>query len=154
VRRACIVLAGAEGYNNEQIALKLGIHRQTARLWRSKWLAARDRLQEAEASSEKVLRECIEDVLADAPRRGTPATFTPEQICLMVALALEDPREESGRSVTHWSSAELADEAVKRGIVKGISARSVGRFLGRGGTEAPSGAPLETQRASGRAGDL
>jgi len=155
VRRACIVLAGAEGYNNEQIALKFGIHRQTARLWRRKWLAARERLEEAEASSsQKVLRECIEDVLADAPRSGTPATFAPEQICRIVALACEDPGEESGRPVTHWTTAELADEAVKRGIVESISARSVGRFLGRGGSEAPSGAFLETQRASGRAGDL
>ncbi len=137
-----------------EIALKLGIHRHTARLWRRrKWLAARERLEEAEASSsscEKVLRECIEDVLADAPRSTTPATFAPEQICRIVALACEDPGEESGRPVTHWTTAELADEAVKRGIVESISPRSVGRFLGRGGSEAPSGAFLQTQRASER----
>jgi hypothetical protein len=71
-----------------------------------------------------------------------------------VALACENPREESGRPITHWTPPELADEAVKRGIVESISPRSVGRFLGRGGSEASSGAPLETQRASGRAGDL
>ena len=156
VRRARIILAAAEGLNNEQIAQRLGINRETARLWRGNWLASAERLVSAEgAGEEKALRECIEeDVLADAKRSGAPVTFTPEQVCRIVALACEDPREDSGRPITHWSTAELADEAVKRGMVKSISARSVGRFLGRGGSEASSGALLETQRASGRAGDL
>jgi putative transposase len=147
VRRARIVLTAAEDLNNEQLARELGIDRQTARLWRGKWLAAKERLEEAEeeaSSSEKVLRECIEDVLSDAPRGGTPATFTPEQICRIVALALEEPGD-CGRSVTHWTNAELADEAVKRDIVQSISPRSVGRFLGRGGFEAASGTLLAQQ---------
>ena len=96
-------------------------------------------------------RRWCEEVLADEPRPGTPPTFTPEQVVRIVALACEDPREESGRPITHWSTAELADEAIKRGIVKSISARSVGRFLGRGGSEAPSDALLAKQRAGQRA---
>jgi putative transposase len=156
VRRARIILAAAEGLNNEQIAQRLGINRQTARLWRGNWLASAERLVSAEgARQEKALRECIEeDVLADAKRSGAPVTFTPEQVCRIVALACEDPREESGRPVTHWSSAELADEAIRRGIVKSISPRSVGRFLGRGGSQAPSDALLAQQRAGQRAGGL
>ncbi len=154
VRRARIVLAAAEGANNEQIARRLGVNRETARLWRKVWLDGTERLLQAEKEAdERTLGRCIEEVLADAPRGGTPPTFTPEQICKIVALACEDPRE-SGRPVTHWSTPELADEAIKRGIVESISARSVGRFLGRGGSQASSGAPLETQRASDRAGDL
>lgn len=134
VRRARIILAAAEGSNNEQIARSLGVNRETARLWRRVWLAKAERLVSAEeAGEEKALRECIEeDVLADAERSGAPATFTPEQVCRIVALACEDPREESGRPVSHWTNAELADEALERGIVKSISPRSVGRFLGRG----------------------
>jgi hypothetical protein len=62
-------------------------------------------------------------------------------------LACEDPREESGRPITHWSTAELADEAIERGIVESISPRSVGRFLGRGGSETPQDALLAKQRA-------
>jgi transposase len=161
VRRARIVLAASEGLNNEQIAQRLGINRETVRLWRSKWLAGAKRLVSAEEEEEeegkrkKKLRECIEeDVLADAPRSGAPATFAPEQICRIVALACEDPREGSGRPVSHWTSAELADEVVKRGIVESISARSVGRFLGRGGFEAPSDSLLAQQRAGQRAGGL
>jgi transposase len=68
--------------------------------------------------------------LSDAPRCGAPARITAEQICAIVALACERPKE-SGRPVTHWSQQELADEAMKRGIVEQISQRSVGRFLKR-----------------------
>lgn len=145
-RRARIVLAAAEGYNNEQIADRLGINRETTRLWRGVWLNNKECLDATEQAGEKELRQLIEEVLCDRPRSGAPPTFTPEQICSIVALACEDPRE-SGRPVTHWSTIELADEATKRGIVEEISARSVGRFLGRGGSEAPSDTLLDEQRA-------
>lgn len=70
----------------------------------------------------------ITETLSDAPRSGAPATFTPEQIVQVVAVACSDP-EESDRPITHWSPRELADEALKRGIVSTISVRTVGRFL-------------------------
>ncbi len=156
VRRARIVLAAAEGHNNEQIARRLGINRETARLWRRVWSDAAELLAAAqeEETSEKALRECVEEVLADAPRSGAPATFAPEQIVQIVALACEAPREGSGRAVSHWTPRELADEAVKRGIVGSISARSVGRFLGRGGSETPPDGLLAKQRALSRTGGL
>jgi hypothetical protein len=31
--------------------------------------------------------------LADAPRSGAPATYTPEQICVLVAMTCEKPSE-------------------------------------------------------------
>jgi transposase len=68
--------------------------------------------------------------LSDAPRSGAPSKITAEQICAIVALACERPSE-SDRPVTHWTQQELADEAMKRGIVKEVSQRSVGRFLKR-----------------------
>jgi putative transposase len=156
VRRARIVLAAAEGHNNEQIARRLGINRQTARLWRRVCSEAAELLAaaEEEETSEKALRECVEGVLADAPRSGAPATFAPEQVVQIVALACEDPREDSGRAVSHWTPRELADEARKRGIVRSISVRSVGRFLGRGGSETPQDALLAQQRALSRTGGL
>ena len=155
VRRARIVLAAAEGHNNEQIARTLRINRETARLWRRVWSDAQELLAAAEEEpSEKALRECVEEVLADAPRSGAPATFAPEQVVQIVALACEDPREDSGRAVSHWTPRELADEAVKRGIVGSISARSVGRFLGRGGSHTPPDALLAKQPAGSRTGGL
>src|SRR5215204_6524287 len=160
VRRARIILEAASGANNDQIATLLGIDRGTVRTWRMRWLEALPRLKAAEKRAgggggggggdddddddERVVSGLVEEVLVDEPRSGKPATFTPEQICQIVALACEEPREESGRPISHWSTTELADEAIKRGIVESISARSVGRFLGRGGSEASSGTPLET----------
>jgi putative transposase len=156
VRRGRIVLAAAEGHNNEQIARRLGINRETARLWRRVWSDAAELLaaEEEEEISEKALRECVEEVLADAPRSGAPATFAPEQVVQIVALAWEAPREDSGRPLSHWTPRELADEAVKRGIVQSISPRSVGRFLGRGGSETPQDTLLAKQRAGQRARGL
>ena len=43
--------------------------------------------------------------------------------------ANSQPPEKSGRPITHWTYAELADEAKKRGIVESISATQVGRYL-------------------------
>jgi putative transposase len=73
----------------------------------------------------------IEEILDDAPRPGGPATFSPEQIVQIVAVACEPP-DKSGRPISHWTARELADEAKKRQIVKSISSRSVGRFLKTG----------------------
>jgi putative transposase len=128
VRRAKVVLA-AEKVNNAQAARHLGVGVDTARTWRGRWIAARDALLTAEMEGDdSALRAVVLDVLADEPRSGTPATFRPEQICQIVALACEPPGT-SERPISQWTARELADEAVKRGIVSGISAQSVARFL-------------------------
>ena len=139
VRRVRIVLAAADGVNNERIGHHLGLKRDTARMWRDRWLAAGPRLAvaEAEGADEAALTRCILLEFDDAPRAGAPPTFSAEQLCQIVALACEPPAS-SGRPVTHWTPAELADEAVIRGIVPSISARTVGRFLGSGRPQAAS----------------
>jgi putative transposase len=166
VRRVRIVLEAASGASNTRIAGLLGIDRGQVRTWRKRWLECAPRLIAAEEEAKEkagedvddgrstngvLITEVVQEVLADEPRPGTPPTFAPEQVVRIVALACEDPREESGRPITHWSTAELADEAIERGIVQSISARSVGRFLGRGGSETPPDALLAKQRAGQRA---
>jgi len=59
---------------------------------------------------------------------SAPATFTPEVICQIIALACENP-ETLDVPISHWSQSELARQSVARGIVKSISHGSVGRFL-------------------------
>ena len=119
---------GRRGLRNQPIADGLGVHVQTPRRWRKRWAEPAERLAVADGKmTNKELRLLIEDVLSDQPRSGTPATFTAEQICQMVAISCEPP-EESGRPIAHWTPTELADEAVKRNIVESISPRSVGRF--------------------------
>lgn len=115
VERARIVLLASAGLSNSEIAQRLGIWRKTAGHWRRRWLAA-------EASAEVGQR------LSDAPRCGAPATFTPEQICQIMALACEDP-ERLDVPISQWTQSELARQAVSRGIVESISHGSVGRFL-------------------------
>jgi putative transposase len=139
IRRVQIILAAADGWNNEQIARQLGLKRDTARTWRDRWLAAGPRLAvaEAEGVDEAALTRCILLELDDAPRAGAPPTFSAEQICQIIALACEPPAT-SGRPVTHWTPTDLADEAIKRRIVTSISARTVSRFLGSGRPQAAS----------------
>jgi transposase len=132
VKRVRLILAAAKGTNNTQISISLQLSRTTVRLWRKRWGSAAERLMAAEAKAldDKQLTQLITAVLQDSERSGTPSTFSTEQVVQIVALACEKP-ETSGRPVSHWTSIELADEAVKRGIVKEISPRSVGRFLKR-----------------------
>lgn len=64
----------------------------------------------------------------DKQQRGNPGKFSLEEIVQIVAQANELPAT-SELPVTHWTLTELARIAVKRGIVKEISPRSVSRFL-------------------------
>src|SRR3984957_3135198 len=121
--RAGIVLLAASGRGIEETARRLGICRKTAG-------HRRRRLRAAEPPAGPGARLC------DAPRCGAPATFTPEQICQVVALSCENP-ETLGIPISHWSQNELARQAVERGMVKRISPGSVGRFFKRRGYQAP-----------------
>ena len=131
VRRASIILALAANPCVEAVARQLRLTRPTVRAWRDRWREAAEVLQRVEQEQTPPLCRLVELILDDAPRPGKPATFRPEQIVQIVAVACEPP-EESGRPISHWTSRELADEVQKRGIVATISPRSVGRFLKRG----------------------
>ena len=133
VRRAQVILALAANPCIDAVARQLALTRRSIRLWRDRWLQASDALGQAvqEQAPEATLLDLIEQVHAGAPRPGCPATFAPEQVVGIVAVACEPPSE-SGRPISHWTARELADEAEKRQLVKRISPRTVGRFLKRG----------------------
>lgn len=148
VIRAKIVLEMDAGANNDQIARKMKINRETVRYWRATFLSLTSKLARAEAESEPdlALRLLIEEGLTDKPRAGAPATFTPEQICQIVAVACENPAQ-SNRPISHWTPRELADEVIKRKIVESISVRSVGRFLKSSGFETAQGRAMAQRLA-------
>jgi putative transposase len=128
VKRAQIILEALKGTSNSSIAQRLQIDDETVRRWRDRWHAAESRLQAIEETGKrKLLKQAIEVLLTDEKRPGAPATFTFEQFMQIVALACEKP-EASDRPLSTWTPAELADEAVKRGIVEQISPRTLGRF--------------------------
>ena len=138
VRRARLVLSLDACKYNQQAADRAGVTRPTACTWRTRWLAASEKLQAAEASdNEKELVKVIRDLLADLPGKGTKPKFSAEQVCEIVTLACEQP-DASGRATTHWTHKELRDEVIKREIVESISSRQVGRFLKRSGYQASS----------------
>ncbi len=148
VRRVRMVLGAAAGLNYEQIARQLGSSRGRVRTWRTRWLAAAPRLEAAaDGTDDRRLAELVAEALDDAPRPGAPVTFTAEQVVQIVALACEPPPS-SDRPTSHWTPHEIADEAVKRGIVPTISPRSVERFLGSGRPQAPSEPLLADPQAS------
>jgi len=154
VRRAHVILLAAEGQENQTIAVTLRVHREMVSVWRGRWAAAADRLAAATdaAVPEHEVRALIQEILADAPRPGTPATFAAEQIVQIVALACTDPAE-SGRPITHWTPRDLADEAIKREIVATISPQSVERFLKAGRSQtAPE--PVLADHKGGRPGGV
>ena len=129
-QRGRIILAAADGFNNSQIALQLGLDVDTVRCWRNRWLGLRAAsLEDPSASSGQVLS--LEERLRDAPRPGAPARITPEQVCRIVALACEAPSQ-SGRPISQWSSREVADEIIKQGIVEQISPHHAARLLKKG----------------------
>ncbi|MCP4206647.1 MAG: helix-turn-helix domain-containing protein, partial [Shimia sp.] len=130
VKRARIILGLAAGQSPNQVAKALGIMRQTVYKWRDRWRAAAAHLDEAEMpeTPDKRLAELLEQVLLDGYRRGKRATFSPEQIVKIVALACEHPKA-SGRFLSHWTSKSLAAEVIKRGIVKTICRATISRLL-------------------------
>jgi transposase len=128
VQRATIILLAFTGMLNEEIALQVDLNRQQVGLWRQRWRDAWEALCVWECTETHRLREAILDVLSDAPRPGTPAKFTAEQVSQIVALACEPPKL-SNRPIHHWTHRELRDEAIKRNIITNISVAQVGRFL-------------------------
>ena len=119
--RGRIVLAAAGGKNNAQVARELGITVEAARRWRDRWLA----LQPV-ALDDLTVAERLEDL----PRPGAPARISADQRCLIEAMACEDPGD-SGRPISQWTSREIADEVMRRGIVDSISPRHAARLLKR-----------------------
>ena len=128
--RAQIILRLAASHDTSEVAKHFETTRLTVRRWRQHWL------ERPETS--------VIERLQDAPRPGTPATFSAEQWCQIMALACEPP-EASGRPISHWTPRELADEAIKRGIVETISERHGGRFLKSARAQTAS-KPLLAQR--------
>jgi putative transposase len=136
-RRAEIILLAFDGLRNGPLADRLGYERHAVGIWRRRWASAFDTLTRIEClEGVSALRAAIEDVLRDDDRSGCPATFAPDRIARILAVACEPPAD-SGRPVTHWTATELAQEVVARGIVPSISVRHVGRFL-----KAPNSSPI------------
>lgn len=118
--RGRIVLAAAAGKGNSEIAREVGLGTDRVRAWRMRWLSLQT-IPLEELS--------VEERLSDVPRPGRPSEISAEQTCQIVAMACEQPKE---RPISHWTGREIADEVMRRGIVKQISPRHAARLLKKG----------------------
>lgn len=114
VVRAKIILLADEGKQHQEIAQKLGIRNNTVTTWIARW---RDKADLP-----------VEERLEDLPRPGAPDKFTPEQLCQIIAIACEEPKDH-GRPITHWTHRELAEAVTEKGIVDSISSSHLGELL-------------------------
>src|SRR5512135_3204436 len=72
----------------------------------------------------------VPGLLEEPQRPGRPTRISPLQRAQIVALACLEPVAE-GLHITHWSSADLARQAVANGIVRSISPRTIRLILDR-----------------------
>ena len=119
-KRGRMIRASAEGKRNAEIAREVGVSVDTVRSWRMRWIG----LQAVPLSEVSVVER-----LTDVQRPGRPSEITAEQTCQIVALACEQPKE---RPISQWTGREIADEVMRRGILKEISPRHAARVLKRG----------------------
>ena len=85
--RCRIVLACADGLNNQQVAAKLSVNQATVSKWRARFIERR-----------------LEG-LHDEPRPGAPRTITDDDVEAVIVKTLE----ETPRDATHWSTRSMAD---------------------------------------------
>ena len=116
VTRARIILQATERNANKAIASSLNISPCCITRWTQRW-------EQDQENERPTLSRLI-----DLPRSGRPSEIEPEQLCLLVALACENP-ESYGRPITHWTRKELTEEAIKQEIFSTISSRHLGRLL-------------------------
>jgi putative transposase len=114
VLRARIVLLADEGLQHQAVAQTLGIQNNTVSTWIARWNTMADKP--------------VEMRLQDLPRTGAPDTFTPEQLCQIIAIACESPKDYD-LPITSWTHRELAKTVIKEGIVDSISASHLGTLL-------------------------
>jgi putative transposase len=119
-KRGRMILGAAGGKRNAEIARELGANVDMVRKWRMHWLGL-------QAVSLQDLP--VSERLADLPRPGRPAEITAEQICQLIAMACEQPKE---RPISHWTGREIAEEVMARGIIEHISPRHAARLLKKG----------------------
>lgn len=115
--RGRIILEADAGKNNSQIARELDVSVETVRAWRKRWLAFQS-IALADLS--------VQERLSDVPRPGRRSQISAEQICQVIAMACEQPKE---RPISQWTGREIADEVMRRGIIKQISPRHAARLL-------------------------
>jgi transposase len=142
VNRAWIILLAQNGYGTREIARHLHLSEDCVCHWKQRW---------RDYATTGLGETNVRVWLSDAPRSGAPPTITAEQWCQIMALACEDPKQ-SGRPISHWTTREVAEEAIRRQIVPAISPRHLGAFFKRSRSQTASHSLLADPTAGSPAG--
>jgi transposase len=108
-QRARIILLAAQGLQNIDIAVEVGLDRRQVALWRSRFLQGG-----------------VDALLRDAPRSGRTPTVTPEIQSQILQVTLQ----KKPAAATHWSTRTLAKHM-------GLSATTIRRVCVRHGSGWP-----------------
>lgn len=128
VKRSKIILLSSQGFSNQIVATKVGLHYNHVATWRNRFLQALPSLRDIGSGTPDKLEEEIRLLLSDRKRSGASPAFTPEQIIRIIDLACKNPCD-FGYEASHWSLSLLVTEIKKQGIADRISEKSVSRFL-------------------------
>lgn len=128
VKRSKIILLSSQGFSNQIVATKAGLHYNHVAAWRNRFLQALPSLRDIESGTPDKLEEEIRLLLSDRKRSGASPAFTPEQIIRIIDPACRNPCD-FGYEASHWSLSLLVTEIKKQGIADRISEKSVSRFL-------------------------
>jgi putative transposase len=129
-QRARMVLWLSEGKTIKATAGLAGAKEETVATWKKRWLEG-----EIGGLSPR-------ERLKDKDRCGAPAKYEAKQIAGIIGIACEKPSD-CGRPISRWSLREIRKEAIKRGIVKDVSPKSISRFLKGGGSSASQNRVLD-----------
>ncbi len=124
-RRANIILLIHIYSCNHYIANQIGCSYRTITRWKNRAIKFLSKLPK---DISELNDDLLMEMLSDKPRSGRPCEFTPEQLCLVMRIALEKP-DDSNRPITFWTAREIANETIKRKIVDYISSSTVSNLL-------------------------
>ena len=140
VERAKIIVLAADGLNNMQISEQVSLNQDSVSKWRHRFIKECPFFQELTVKNPAELENAAKAFLMDLPRPGQPRIYTDEQMIKILEIACHPPADH-GYELSHWTLTALADVAIKEGIVKYISAKTVSRFL-KYGENPPTSCPV------------
>lgn len=126
--RARVILSAEKGLANGEIASMIGVHANTVRKWRTRFLSGLPRLLAIGAGNSGDLMDEVAGLLSDEARSGAPCLFDCETRRTIQLLACQNPSD-YGFVASHWSLTLLKKAVESKHIVASISVGAIYHIL-------------------------
>ena len=113
--RSQLLLLAEKGEDNKEIAVKIGVHPNTVRLWRNRFVSELSRLISIEQKEPSELKATVINLLTDIKRSGAPCTYDTDKRLKIRLLACQNPSD-YGLEASHWSLSLLKSVLEKENI--------------------------------------